>query len=237
MSNGIPQAKPLVELPTSRQRQIDAAYSTRTGDDGLLERLRCGDEGAFAAFVDRYADTLLHLAMIYVNNRTVAEEVVQETWLAVLTGIHTFRGESSLKTWLFHILTNRARTRARREGRTLPFSCLEAMEMDTCEPEMHLDRFFSTDHQWAGHWASFPAHRRELPEECLLSQETRSCLEKGIANLPANQREILILRGIEGWTAQEACLLLGIAEVNQRVLLHRARAKIRAALEQYSQEQ
>jgi len=220
----------MVEASLAEMRAVD-------DDRYLIEQLCTGDEDAFVALIDRYANALLHLAMVYVKTRTVAEEVVQETWLAVLTGVRHFRGESSLKTWMFRILTNRAKTRAQREGRTQPFSSLETMDTDLSEPAVDPDRFLPVDHQWSGHWISFPSSWQEMPEERLLSQETRLCLEKGIATLPTNQREIIILRDIEGWTAEETCRFLGISEGNQRVLLHRARSKMRILLEQYFEEE
>jgi RNA polymerase sigma-70 factor, ECF subfamily len=203
----------------------------------LIEQLRIGNEAAFVSLVDRYAPPMLRLAMIYVRVWTVAEEVVQETWMAVLEGLGRFEGRSSLKTWLFRILTNCAITRAQREGRSIPFSSLSNSDPDLAEPALDPDRFLPTDHQWAGHWVSFPSNWQEIPEELLLSRETRVCLEKTIEALPPSQRQIIILRDIEGWTSEETCRFLGISEANQRVLLHRARSKVRGALEKYFEEE
>ncbi len=125
-------------------------------DHYVLEQLRNGNEDAFVALVDRYANALFRLALAYVKTRTVAEEVVQETWLAVLTGLNNFRGESPLKIWIFRILTSRAKTRAQRERRTRPFSSLETMETDLFEPAVAPDRFLPANHQWSGHWVSLP---------------------------------------------------------------------------------
>ena len=202
----------------------------------LIGLLRSGDEAAFVFLVDTYYSTMLPLAMIYVATRAVAEEVVQETWVAVLEGLHRFEGRSSLKTWIFRILTNRAKTRAQREGRSIPFSSIADMNVDDAEPAVDPDRFRPEGAQWAGGWKSFPATWEELPEERILSQETRGCIEKAIAVLPPNQREIIILRDMEGWSAEETCQALHISEGNQRVLLHRARAKVRNALERYFAE-
>lgn len=199
----------------------------------LIGLLRSGDETAFVFLIDTYYSTMLPLAMIYVATRAVAEEVVQETWMAVLEGLHRFEGRSSLKTWIFRILTNRAKTRAQREGRSIPFSSIADMNVDDAEPAVDPDRFRPEGAQWAGGWKSFPATWEELPEERILSQETQGCIEKAIAALPPNQREIIILRDIEGWSSEETCHALNISEGNQRVLLHRARAKVRNVLEQY----
>lgn len=203
----------------------------------LLEQLRSGNEAAFVSLVDRYAPTMLRLAMIYVRAWAVAEEVVQETWMAVLEGLGRFEERSSLKTWLFRILTNCAITRAQREGRSIPFSSLPDDDTDLAEPAVDPDRFFSEDHQWSGRWTSFPSKWQDLPEERMLSRETRVCLEKAIEALPLSQRQIIIMRDIEGWTAEETCTFLGISEGNQRVLLHRARSKVRGMLEQYFEEE
>jgi RNA polymerase sigma-70 factor (ECF subfamily) len=203
----------------------------------LLEQLRSGNEAAFVSLVDRYTPTMLRLAMIYVRVWAVAEEVVQETWMAVLEGLGRFEGRSSLKTWLFRILTNCAITRAQREGRSIPFSSLPNSDPDLAEPVIDPDRFFPADHQWSGHWVSFPFDWQEMPEERVLSRETRARLEKAIEALPSSQRQIIIMRDIEGWTSEETCNSLGISEVNQRVLLHRARSKVRGALEKYFEEE
>jgi len=203
----------------------------------LIEQLRSGNEAAFVSLVDRYAPTMLRLAMIYVRVWAVAEEVVQEAWVGILESLHRFEGRSSLKTWMFHILTNCAITRAQREGRSIPFSSLPDLDTDLDEPAVDLDRFLPADQQWAGHWVSFPSNWQEMPEERLLSQETRACLEQSIEALPPSQREIIVLRDIEGWTSEETCRFLSISEVNQRVLLHRARSKVRGALEKYFEEE
>ncbi len=196
-------------------------------DAPLLDALRAGDERAFAALVDKYGPSLLRLAQLYVSSRAVAEEVVQETWLAVLTGIERFEGRSSLKTWLFRILTNKAKTRGQREGRTLPFSSL-ASDGDEDQTAVAVERFAR-----GGAWATPP---RGVPEERLLAGETRARVEQAISALPPNQRAVITLRDVEGLSAEEACNVLGLSETNQRVLLHRARAKIRTALERYLED-
>ena len=196
-------------------------------DAPLLDALRAGDERAFAALVDKYGPSLLRLAQLYVSSRAVAEEVVQETWLAVLTGIERFEGRSSLKTWLFRILTNKAKTRGQREGRTLPVSSL-ASDGDEDQTAVAVERFAR-----GGAWATPP---RGVPEERLLAGETRARVEQAISALPPNQRAVITLRDVEGLSAEEACNVLGLSETNQRVLLHRARAKVRTALERYLED-
>lgn len=196
-------------------------------DAGLLTRLRGGDEGAFAALVDKYGSSLLRVARLYVPTASAAEEVVADTWLAVVTGLERFEGRSSFKTWLFRILTNKAKTKGMRERRTLPFSAFVG-DGDEDETAVDIDRFARD-----GHWTAPP---RGVPEERLLAAEARRTIEDAIAALPANQRAVITLRDIEGLSAEEARNVLGLSETNQRVLLHRARAKVRAAFERYLEE-
>jgi RNA polymerase sigma-70 factor (ECF subfamily) len=176
------------------------------------------------------------VAMMYVSSRAVAEEVVQEAWLGVFAGLHRFEGRSSLKTWVFRILTNTAKTRGEREGRSVPFSSLAGDEEDG-EPAVDADRFLGSDHRWAGHWSSSPRNPRDVPEERLLAGEARTRIAAAIDALPANQRAVITLRDVDGFEADEACEILGVSEANQRVLLHRARARVRAALEKYIDEE
>jgi RNA polymerase sigma-70 factor (ECF subfamily) len=199
----------------------------------LVEALRAGDERAFEALIERYHRSLLRLALMYVPSRAVAEEVVQETWLGVLQGLPRFEGRSSLKTWIFRILTNRARTRGQRESRSIPFSAAWSPEADSDEPAVEADRFLPLEHQSAGHWVSRPRDWNVLPEERLLSRETRDQIQQAIDALPGSQREVITLRDVEGWSSEEVCNVLEISETNQRVLLHRARSKVRHALEHY----
>jgi RNA polymerase sigma-70 factor (ECF subfamily) len=138
---------------------------------------------------------------------------------------------------MFRILTNCAKTRAQREGRSIPLSSLSDMDTDYPEPMVDSDRFLPADHQWSGHWVSLPANWEDMPEDRALSQETRTCIDRAIEALPPNQRVIITLRDIEGWGSEETCTFLGISEVNQRVLLHRARSKVRGALEKYFEEE
>jgi len=196
----------------------------------LVLALRRRDESAFEALVEQYHVPLRRYALTFVRSSAVADEVVQETWLGVLRGIDRFEGRSSLKTWIFQILTNTAKTRAEREGRTVPLSALAGLEGD--EPSVDPNRFLDEQHErWPGHWAAPPSRWDELPEEALLGHETLAVLEQAIAALPDMQRRVIELRDVEGWTSQEVCDFLGLSEANQRVLLHRARSKARAALE------
>jgi RNA polymerase sigma-70 factor, ECF subfamily len=201
-------------------------------DRELVEALRRGDEAAFRALVDRYSASLLRVAMTYVPSRAVAEEVVQETWLGVLRGVDGFEGRASLKTWIFRILANIAATRGGRERRSMPFSALGRAE-DADAPSVDPDRFLPPDHdRFAGHWALAPT-RWPTPEEGLLSGETRAVIVAAIDGLPPAQRTVISLRDIEGWSSEEVRDALEISEGNQRVLLHRARTKVRAAVERY----
>jgi len=168
------------------------------------------------------------VARMYVASRAVAEEVVQETWLAVLNGIGAFEGRSSLKTWIFRILTNIAKTRGQREGRSIPFS---AVVGDESEPAVDPERFLGEDTRFPGHWAAPP--RAWGPEDRLLAAETMAVVEEAIAALPPSQAIVITMRDVEGFDAEEARNALDISETNQRVLLHRARSKVRQALEDY----
>jgi RNA polymerase sigma-70 factor (ECF subfamily) len=198
----------------------------------LLHQLRAGDETAFLKLVERNHSTLLRLARVYVRSAEVAEEVVQETWLGVLKGIDRFEGRSSLKTWIFRILTNRAKTRGEREARSIPFSTLAQSDAESGDGGFDPDRFLPTDHpQWPGHWALPAAAWGENPEERLLAEEMKKCILDLIDSLPEGQRAVITLRDLQGLTAAEVCNILEISESNQRVLLHRARTKVRPLCE------
>jgi RNA polymerase sigma-70 factor (ECF subfamily) len=207
------------------------ATPTLPDDATLLAALRRGEESAFVALVERYQGPLVRLACLYVGDTATAEEVVQETWLGALRGLDRFEGRSSLKTWLFHILSNRAKTRATRDDRTRPFSAL--LESEGEEAAVDPDRFHPLGHPDAGHWVSIPPSWRELPEDRLLASETRERLRAAIEALPPTQRAVLTMRDVDGWSAEEVCNTLALSETNQRVLLHRARARVRRALETY----
>jgi RNA polymerase sigma-70 factor (ECF subfamily) len=208
-----------------------------TEDLHLVEALRSGSESAFTSLVHMYHSALLRLAMLFVPSVAVAEEVVQETWLGVLHGLDRFEGRSSFKTWLFRILTNKAKTRAQREGRSVPFSSLAELSSESQGPAVEPERFYGPDHQLPGGWISFPHSWEGIPEERILSREVMLRIQEAIDRLPVGQREVITLRDIEGCTSDEACDLLGVSEVNQRVLLHRARCKVRSALEKYFEEE
>jgi RNA polymerase sigma-70 factor (ECF subfamily) len=206
-------------------------------DARLLTALRAGDEAAFVELVDMYGPALLRLALAHVSSRAVAEEVVQETWLAVLRGIDRFEGRSSLRTWITSILLNIARSRGERERRTLPISFLRRRrEEGRSEPAVDLDRFQGRRDERPGWWAA-PPDRWDEPDDRLSRDEAQAVLLGAISRLPTRQREVITLRDLNGWSAEEACNALGLSETNQRVLLHRARAKVRAALEDYLQKE
>jgi len=205
-------------------------------DSVLVAALRRGDEAAFVALVGRHQAQLMRLARTFLRDRAVAEEVVQETWLAVLNGIDRFEGRSSLKTWIFQILSNRARTRAVREQRSAPFSALAGDGRED-DPPVDADRFRPAGSRWAGHWAAAPSDWGALPEERLLGRETLEQVRNAIGELPPRQADVLVLRDVEGWAPEEVCDALGLSPGNQRILLHRARSKVRAALESYLAEE
>ena len=232
------QEAPQPENGSGSARPPSESASTAEDERRLIAALRRGDEMAFMTVLDRYHAPLLRLARVYVPDHAVAEEVVQETWMGLLQGIGRFEERSSLKTWLFHILMNRAKTRAQREGRSIPFSSLPGADDEQAEGGIEADRFLPLDDpQWPGGWKSFPQPWDEVPEERLLSLETHSQIEQAIQALPPAQREVITLRDVEGWTSDEVCDFLGISQANQRVLLHRARTQVRRALEQYLTEE
>ncbi len=203
-----------------------------TDEQRLIESLKAGDELAFARLLDEYSSALFRVAMAHVGTRSVAEEVVQETWLGVINAIDRFEGRSSLKTWIFRILTNIANTRGPRERRMVPFSALGPADDDD-EPSVDPDRFFPPDHaRYPDHWALGPTAWK-TPEEGLLSGETREVILRAIDQLPDAQRTVVTLRDVQGWSPEEVCDALQLSDGNQRVLLHRARTKVRAALESY----
>jgi RNA polymerase sigma-70 factor, ECF subfamily len=198
----------------------------------LCAALRRGDESAFSSLVSLYHAPLRRLALTYVRSAAVADEVVQETWLGVIRGIHSFEERSSLKTWIFRILANTAKTRAERESRVVPLSALREADLGGDEPAVDPDRFLDQQHaRWPGHWASPPARWEELPSENLEWRELLGSMKETIGELPSRQRQVIVLRDIEGWEPEDVCRVLDLSEANQRVLLHRARSKVRQALE------
>ena len=199
-------------------------------DLSLVERLLAGDEAAFMHLVDQLQPTMLRIARMYVSTTAVAEEVVQDAWLGVLRGLRSFEGRSSLRTWIFRILTNIAKTRGQREGRSLPFTSLAGDDLDA--PAVDPSRFDPPD-GGRGHWSTLPDDWSGIPEERLLGHETLDVVGRAIASLPPMQAEVIRLRDALGWTSEEVRNALDLTETNQRVLLHRARAKVRSALERY----
>ena len=223
-------------IPTGTGEQNKPGNKASEDELRLVAALRAGDEASFVSLVTAYHTSLVRLAAIYVHDGALAEEVAQETWLAVLKGLEQFEGRSSLKTWIWHILLNRARTRGKREGRTVTFSSIRDSEAggdSTIDPDL----FLPPDHpRWPGHWKRFPASWSEIPEDRILSVETSGVIKSAIDALPRNQREVIVMCDVQGWATAEVCNILGITETNQRVLLHRARSRVRRALEAYWRE-
>jgi RNA polymerase sigma-70 factor (ECF subfamily) len=211
-----------------------AAAENLSDDHCTVAALLAGDEATFVALLDRYHAPMLRLASLYVADRAVAEEVVQDTWVGVFQGLAHFQNRSSLKTWIFRILTNQAQTRGKREARTVSFSALSAADDADAAPAVDPSRFRPDDDpRWPHHWASAPQSWAGEPEAQLLAQETRGYLRQAIAALPPAQRTVIVMRDVDGWDATDVCNVLGITETHQRVLLHRARSKVRRALEVY----
>jgi RNA polymerase sigma-70 factor, ECF subfamily len=213
---------------------IETPSGTPT-DSALVALLRAGDQQTFRELVLSMNSGLVLIAEQYVATRSVAEEVVQETWLAVIKGLDNFEARSSLRTWIMRILTNIAKTRGVREKRIMPFSSIQPNPADDDVPvDLAVDpwRFHSAKHLFSGHWSKPPASFHELPEDRLTAKETIVAIEDAIALLPANLRRVIWLRDVAGWTADEVCEAFCLSNANQRVLLHRARSKVRFALEQ-----
>ena len=211
----------------------DAPLKERTAsaeEVELLARLRAGDERAFEALVDRHYGTMLAVARGYVKSRAVAEEVVQEAWLGVLKGLDRFEGRSSLRTWITRIVANIAQTRGAREARSVPLSSLAP---DGDEAAVDPDRFRGGDDAFPGHWRQYPSDWQALPEQSLLGRETLALVMAVVKELPPAQQQVITLRDISGFSAEEVCDALDISGGNQRVLLHRARSRVRSALERH----
>jgi RNA polymerase sigma-70 factor (ECF subfamily) len=190
-------------------------------DEVLVERLRAGDESAFETLVARHQDALRRLARTFVRTQAAADDVVQETWLAVIKGLDQFEGRSSLSTWIFRILINRARTHATRDARSVPFSALQTDDEPAVDPAA-----FGAD----GRWRSAPSRLDTDPEASLLARELRERLLEAVDTLAPAQRAVITLRDLAGLDADDVCSLLEVSDGNQRVLLHRARARVRAVL-------
>ena len=207
-----------------------AAGLTGVSGEALLgARLREGDEHAFEELVAALYPAMFVVARSYVRARVVAEEVVQEAWLGVLKGLERFEGRSTLRTWILQIVANIARDRGVREARSLPFSSLEGLE----EPLVDPTRFLRAGEPFPGGWRSFPTDWRALPESRLLARETFELVDRAIASLPEPQQLVMTLRDVIGCRPEEVCEALGISAGNERVLLHRARVRVRAELERY----
>ena len=206
----------MVELPDDRE---------------LVERLRAGDEAAFMALVDALEPSMLRIARMYVSSPSVAEEVVQDAWLGALRGIDGFQGRSSLRTWIFRILVNIAKTRGVREGRSVPFASLAGGDLEA--PSWDPTAFLGSETGSAGGWSTLPPDWRGIPEDRLLAGETFAVIRSVLGSLPPMQAEVLRLRDALGWSSEDVRNALDLTETNQRVLLHRARARVRAALAAY----
>jgi RNA polymerase sigma-70 factor, ECF subfamily len=193
-----------------------------------LDALRAGDEGAFLALVERHHGAMLRVASQYVRSRAIAEEVVQEAWMGVLRGLHAFEGRSSLKSWIFSILVNCAKTRGVLEARSVPMSALVQPDEEV-GPSVPPERFQEDHQRWAGHWATPP---EPWPDARVESGELLALIAEALETLPPSQRTVMSMRDVEGLESAEVCELLHISEVNQRVLLHRARSKVRAYVEE-----
>lgn len=228
--------------PQSSQTGTDSAYrsadpvGTRSGgraDQDLVRRLRCGDERAFAVIVCDWSPMMRRVARAHVSTDASADEIVQDTWLAVVHGLADFEGRSSLRTWVFHILTNRAKTCGVREARSVPWSSVGPSGADS--PTVDPDRFRGPDDEYPHHWTDPGAPRpwEPSPESAALNGEIRSHLADALELLPDRQKAVVTLRDVHGLTAQEVCEHLVITAANQRVLLHRARARLREALEDF----
>ena len=214
----------LTDAPVEERQQLDA------DEAALVARLRAGDERAFDDVVTRFYPSMLSVARGYVRSRSVAEEVVQEAWLGVLNGLDRFEGRSSLRTWVLRIVANTAQTRGVREARVVSMSSLRS---ESEEPAVEPQRFRGEGDPFPGHWWSYPTDWRTLPESKLLSQETLDVVKNAIDELPEMQRTVITMRDVAGCDSDEVCQTLEIGEGNQRVLLHRARARVRTALERH----
>ena len=200
----------------------------------MLEALRRGDEAAFTQLVHRLEHPMLGLARLYTSDQALIEDAVQDTWIAVLRGIDRFERRSSISTWILRIMLYRLKTRLKQDGRLIPCSHLFDASSAAAEPAVSADRFLGADHpRWPFHWQLPPQPWVESPEEKLLSNEAVGFVHEAIAELPPAQREVIVLRDVVGLSSEEACDVLELTPVNQRVLLHRARARVRAAFDTY----
>lgn len=209
----------------------DAPVLASAADLELVERLRAGDEEAFMMLVERHQAAMLRIARMHVSSRAVAEEVAQEAWLGIVKGLHRFEGRSSLRTWMYRILVNIAKTRGRAEGRSVPFSSLSGD--DETGPAIDPAWFQDADGPSPGAWRTHPGIWSAIPEDRLLGKETLERIERAIASLPPMQAEVIRLRDVLGWSSREVGEALDLSQTNQRVLLHRARSRVRRELDAY----
>jgi RNA polymerase sigma-70 factor (ECF subfamily) len=210
--------------------QAEVITKPSISDEETLAALRRGDERTFRELFAQTYPMLKRVARGYVASDAVAEEIVQETWMAVVSGLDRFEARSTFGTWIFSILTNQAKTHCARERRALPFSSIAPADAE--EPAVDPDRFQTDDEAWPGHWAT-PPRPWQKPERRLLALEAREHLRDALSRLPERQRLIVGLRDIDGHSAEEVCELFGLSQENQRVLLHRGRSRLRAELEKY----
>lgn len=218
------------DMPMADDEAIERQGQPRPAslEDALLDGLRRGDEVAFESLIDRHTPAMLRLALFYVPSLAIAEEVVQETWLGVVRGLGSFEGRSSLRTWIFRILINKAKASGVAERRTLPLAA--EGDGDAEAPSVDPSRFRGPPR---GYWSSPPNYWDELPEDRLLAGETLAVIQRAMESLPAGQQAVFELRDLQQWTSAEVCEALGLSEGNQRVLLHRARTRVRSAIEEY----
>lgn len=218
------------DMPMADDEAIERQGQPRPAllEDALLDGLRRGDEAAFESLIDRHTPAMLRLALFYVPSLAIAQEVVQETWLGVVRGLGSFEGRSSLRTWIFRILINKAKASGVAERRTLPFAA--EGDGDAEAPSVDPSRFRGPPR---GYWSSPPNYWDELPEDRLLAGETLAVIQRAMESLPAGQQAVFELRDLQQWTSAEVCEALGLSEGNQRVLLHRARTRVRSAIEEY----
>jgi RNA polymerase sigma-70 factor (ECF subfamily) len=207
----------------------------RSTDVQLVAALRAGDDRAFATLVDGWSGAMHHVARGFVSSSESAQDVVQDTWIAVIRGLDRFEGRSSLRTWVFRILVNTAKTRGVKEHRTLPFA---SVVVDEQGPTVDPSRFGGAGDEWPGGWtdAGRPHAWEPSAESLVLNRELQARIDAAISMLPERQRLVVVLRDVQGFPADEVCELLELSSENQRVLLHRGRAKVRAALEDYYRE-
>lgn len=217
----------------SQLSSLRPAHRASDVDLDLIAALRDGDEGAFETLILRHHSALIRLARVWIRDVPAAEEVVQETWLAVVQGIHAFQGRSRLQSWIFGILANKAKRRGIRESRSHPFSTVRIDRDGGTSPAMDPDSFFPAGHEWAGHWIHPVPDREGSPDRYILADEMGDVILRKIDELPAGFRGVILLRDLHGFSANETCTLLGITASNQRVILHRARTRLRISLEPY----